>query len=304
MSVNLIGIGVCLFSFVMSAVVLAGYLLVLKPSGEVGGAARGEARGEVQGEARGALLGLLRSIGDRFPAAQKENNPDRKRLQMAGYRWPGAIGVFYGIKCGSALLLAAALGLMAVLAALPGFPLLPMACGAAIGFVAPNAALGWIARRRAQRLRAGLPPALDLMILGIESGQSIDYAIADASRGLQATHAELSQELTHLQLELRAGASRAESFRNFAERNKEPEIRKLCGVFIDSDRFGAALGPSLRTHVKYLRTRFRQQAQQAARKAGVKLIFPVFFLIFPSVLLVTLGPACIIMYQQLRSMLA
>ncbi len=251
-----------------------------------------------------ALLDFLRFLGDRFPAAQREDNPYRKRLQMAGYRWPGAIAVFYGIKCAAALLFAAALGLIGVLTGGAFGLLLPVICGAAIGFVLPNAALGSLARRRAQRLRAGLPPALDLMILGIESGQSLDYAIADASGGLRATHAELSQELTHLQLELRAGTARAESFRNFAERNRDPEVRKLCSVFIDSDRFGSPLGPSLRSHVKYLRTRFRQQSQEAARKVGVKLIFPVFFLIFPSVLLVTLGPACIIMYQQLRTMLA
>ena len=59
----------------------------------------------------------------------------------------------------------------------------------------------------------------------------------------------------------------------------------------------------MRSHARYLRTRFRQQAQERARKVGVKLIFPVFFLIFPSVLLVTLGPACMLMYQQLKNLL-
>ena len=68
-------------------------------------------------------------------------------------------------------------------------------------------------------------------------------------------------------------------------------MKKLSSLLIDSDRFGTSLGPALRTHAKYLRTRMRQQAQESARKVSVKLIFPVFFLIFPSVLLVTLGPA-------------
>jgi tight adherence protein C len=77
----------------------------------------------------------------------------------------------------------------------------------------------------------------------------------------------------------------------------------LANLLVDSDRFGASIGPALRSHAKYLRTRFRQQAQERARKVGVKLIFPVFFLIFPSVLLVTLGPACIMMYQQLANLM-
>jgi tight adherence protein C len=141
------------------------------------------------------------------------------------------------------------------------------------------------------------------MTMGIEAGQSLDQSIADVSRGLRTTHPELSSEFAQLYFELRASSSRASALRNIAARNNEPELRKVANLLIDSDRFGTSLGPALRGHVKYLRMRFRQQAQEAARKVGVKLIFPVFFLIFPSVLLVTLGPACIMMYQQLNNLL-
>ena len=154
-----------------------------------------------------------------------------------------------------------------------------------------------------QRLRSALPPALDLMVLGMEAGQSLDQSIADASRSLQRTHPDFSAELAQLYLELKTATSRADSFRGFGVRNKEPELRKLANLLADSDRFGTSIGPALRSHSKYLRTRFRQQAQERARKVGVKLIFPVFFLIFPSVLLVTLGPAVMLMYQQLKNLL-
>jgi len=120
---------------------------------------------------------------------------------------------------------------------------------------------------------------------------------------LKRNYPDLSAELAQLYMELRTGGSRADSFRALAARNKDPELRKLSNLLIDSDRYGVTIGPALRTHAKYLRTRFRQQAQEKARKVGVKLIFPVFFLIFPSVLLVTLGPACMMMYEQLNSML-
>jgi len=72
---------------------------------------------------------------------------------------------------------------------------------------------------------------------------------------------------------------------------------------IDTDRFGTSLGPALRVHARYLRTRFRQAAQEKARKVGVKLIFPVFFLIFPSVILVTLGPAVASDLTQMKNLL-
>jgi tight adherence protein C len=79
--------------------------------------------------------------------------------------------------------------------------------------------------------------------------------------------------------------------------------KKFTGLLIDTDRFGTSLGPALRTHARYLRSRFRQSAQESARKVGVKLIFPVFFLIFPSVILVTLGPAVILLYAQMHALL-
>jgi tight adherence protein C len=305
---DLIWIGLCLFSFVLSTVTITGYLFFLRPAASARQAAPREEtpRQKLQHRehVRGAFVDFFRSVGDRFPGSRKEENPYRKRLQMAGYRSQTAISVFYGIKCGSTFLFGGLFGIIAVFAGdFFNIPLVPMFCGAGLGFLLPDRILDARARSRVVRLRMGLPAALDLMILGIESGQSLDYTIADASRALRLTHPDLSTELTQLHLELRAGHSRTEAFRNFAERNREPEIRKLCTVFIDADRFGTTLGPALRTHAKYLRTRFRQQSQEAARKVGVKLIFPVFFLIFPSVLLVTLGPACMMMYDQLRSLL-
>lgn len=308
---DLIWIGLCLFSFVLSAVTLVGYVFFLKPAatrqespmlGPRSAAKHSPAK--QSDEVRGALLELFRSVGDRFPGTRRETNPIRKRLRAAGFRWPSAISVFYGIKCGSTLLFAGIFGMIGVFASdYLAVPLLPMFCGAGLGFLLPDRFLHMRARARAARLRIGLPAAIDMVILEIESGQSLDYAIADAARALRASHPDLSDELSQLQLELRAGNSRTEAFRNLAERNREPEIRKLCSVFVDSDRFGSQLGPALRTHAKFLRTRFRQQSQEAARKVGVKLIFPIFFLIFPSVLLVTLGPACIMMYQQLSTLL-
>jgi tight adherence protein C len=105
-------------------------------------------------------------------------------------------------------------------------------------------------------------------------------------------------------LELRADATRIDALRNFANRTGDIELRKFASLLIETDRFGSSLGPALRTHAKYLRTRFRQKAQESARKVSVKLIFPIFFLIFPSVLLVTLGPAVILLMTQLKNMFA
>jgi tight adherence protein C len=159
-------------------------------------------------------------------------------------------------------------------------------------------------RRRSERLRAGLPMALDLLVLALEAGQSLDAALTESSRQLREPFPELNAELMLVQLEIFAGKTRAEAFKNLALRSDEVEVRRLAQVFIDSDRFGTSLAPALRTHVHYLRWRMRQRAGEKTRTVGVKLIFPLFFLIFPALLLVTLGPAVLQVMFELRPMLA
>jgi len=291
------------FAFVLTAVTVAGYFYQ-RLAGRRSAASPAELlAGGGESSPRAAFANLFQSIGENFPAAKNEQNPYRMRLSAAGYRWPAALEIFYGIKCASALFCAGLFGILALVyqhapSALP----LPMICGLGIGFLLPDRVLGSRAAARGQRLRSAVPAALDLMVLAMEAGQSLDQSIADASRGLKRAHPELAGEFAQLYLELRTGSTRAESFRAVAVRNKEHELRKLANLLIDSDRFGVSIAPALRSHAKFLRTRFRQQAQERARKIGVKLIFPVFFLIFPSVLLVTLGPACIMMVQQLKAL--
>lgn len=300
---NDLWLGATFFTVVLVMVLLAGYFYQRIAERRGGAASVGLPAGHSLPASRVLFLDLFRSIGENFPGARDDTNPYRKRLAAAGYAWPSALAVFYGIKCANAFFVAGLFGILAIVhRGDPSVAVLPMICGLGIGFLLPDRILGSRVRARLGRLRRALPPALDLMVLGLEAGQSLDQSIADASRSLKRTHPDLSAELAQLFLELRSG-NRVESFRNFGARSKEPELRKLANLLVDSDRFGASVGPALRSHGKYLRTRFRQQAQERARKVAVKLIFPVFFLIFPSVLLVTLGPAVIQMYQQLKNLL-
>lgn len=297
------------FAFVTAAVTLAGYVLVYRPSQE-GPQAEGEApaalaRNEpnlTTGQA--LLINAFRLIGEAMPGSRTESNPLRKLLTSAGYRWPSALPVFYGVKFAVALLMAVIGGWLAVTFDRTGAgALAPIVCGIGFGYLIPDHVLNRLARARGERLRRGLPAALDLMVLAVEGGQGMDQAIVETSRGLKNTNPELGIELTHLHLELRATNSRVDSIRAFGERTNEMEIRKFAALLIDTDRFGTSLGPALRGHAKYLRIRFRQKAQERARKMGVKLIFPVFFLIFPSVVLITLGPAVILIFKQLHTLL-
>ena len=249
----------------------------------------------------GGLVRLFQLVGQQVPGARKDNNALRAKLVQAGYRLPSAVHIYYGIKCASSAVFAVLLMWAAL--AFESDVWLPIFCGIAIGYLIPDRVLDRVVKARTGRLRHGLPAALDMMVLGVEAGQSIDQALMATARGIKNTNPDLAAELTVLHLESRATNNRTEALRNLAARNKDPEIKKFAGLLIDTDRFGTSVGPALRDHAKYLRIRFRQQAQESARKVGVKLIFPVFFLIFPSVVLVTLGPAVILIMTQMKGLL-
>ena len=299
---------IAFFLFTLAAVSAAGYAFVVKPSraeGENGTAAIPLALDHPDlPAAQAAAVDVFRMMGEALPAWATRTAELRGELAAAGYRWPSAVSVLLGIKCASALMLAAAGAWAAVtFGQQASNAFLPAGCGLAFGYMLPDRMLSRLARRRSSLLRRGLPAALDLMVLAVEAGQALDASILDTSRGLRISHPDLAAEFTQLHLELKANTSREDALRNFARRTRDSEIQKFAGLLIDTDRFGSSLGPALRVHARYLRTRFRQGVQEKARKVGVKLIFPVFFLIFPSVILVTLGPAVLLIFAQMKNLL-
>ena len=302
------GLLIGLFLFVLAAVTGAGYVFVLRPSRTEGPDVEIPApitlgQRELPA-AQAAAVDIFRQLGEAIPGPAHKAAELRLQLSAAGYRWPSAVSIFLGIKAASALMVGAACAWGAVIGhsdvTAAG---LAAICGLGFGYLVPDRVLDRLAARRIARLRRGLPAALDLLVLGVEAGQALDAAILDTSRGLRVTYPDLASEFTLLQLELKANTARSEALKNFADRCRDIELRKFAHLLIDTDRFGTSLGPALKTHARYLRIRFRQSAQEKARKVAVKLIFPVFFLIFPSVILVTLGPAVILLMTQMKSLI-
>ena len=296
-----------LFLFILAAVSAAGYAFVLRPSKSESASIyfpQGLSLNQQDlPAAQAAIVDAFRALGDSLPLPG-DRDVFRSQLIMAGYRWPAAVAIFLGIKAVSAIMLGIAAGWVAVVNEVDGSAvLLGVACGLGFGYLIPDRILDRIGAARVGRLRRALPAALDLLVLAVEAGQGLDAAILDTGRGLRTTHPELASEFTLLHLDLKANASRSDALRNFATRSHDMELRKFANLLIDTDRFGTSVGPALKTHARYLRIRFRQIAQEQARKVGIKLIFPVFFLIFPSVILVTLGPALILLFTQMKNLM-
>jgi len=283
------------FGFVMAATLAAGYYLVLRPSTR---------RAATQGAGGAGVRLALESLGEALPRKASPRGTVTKLLSYAGYRSPSAIQAFEGVRIVSAVAVAAVFSVFgARLFPGAGSVLGAVLAGGMFGYLIPERVLDLLISRRSSRLRAGLPSALDIWALGIEAGHPLESAIADSCRELHRVFPDLCAEFSTFQVELRAGKGRYAILNDIAARNREPELRKVCKLLSDGDRFGVSLAPALRNHARYLRIRSRQKAQEAARKVSVKLVFPVFFLIFPAVVLITLGPAVIRVANLFQSLM-
>ena len=226
------------------------------------------------------------------PKSPKDLSKLRRRLSAAGYRSLTA-AVLYGA---AETLLPFIVGGVTLLTL--GFSRWYFALfAAAIGFVLPSVWLGRQTALRQKQIRNGLPDALDLMIVCIEAGSSIDQSIVKTSDELDITWPALAEEMRLITTEMRAGKPRLEAFKNFASRTKVDEVRSLVAMLVQTDRFGTSIAQALRTHADVSRTKRRQNAEERAAKIGVKLVFPLVFCLFPALYVAILGPA-IIEYQR------
>jgi tight adherence protein C len=178
-----------------------------------------------------------------------------------------------------------------------------MGTGAAalFGYMAPNQYLSWRIARRQHAVGRGLPNALDLMVICVESGLGIDQTVIQMARELHAAHPEISDEFAVMNLELRAGKPRAEALRNLYNRTGVDDIKALVTTLVQTDRFGTSIAQALRVHSDSLRTERRQRAEEQAAKTTIKMVPPLVVFVLPSIIIVTLGPAIIALYRTLTA---
>lgn len=247
---------------------------------------------------------LASRVGSMVPASSKEAPQLKRRMIRAGFRNPKALRFFRGIR-GVATGAFAVLGLLWGLRsyALPEDLLLWSGSAAIIGYLAPMQVVLIRIRRRQRRIEKGLPNALDLLVVCVEAGLGLDQAMLQVAKELQFAYPDLCDELTIVNLEIRAGKKRADALHNLADRSGVEELKKLVAVLIQTDRFGTSIAQSLRGHADYMRVMARQKAEEKASKLAVKLVFPIFFCILPSLFVVTVGPIMTKMVRELIPMI-
>lgn len=237
---------------------------------------------------RQRMEAVLQKLGSR---GQEETDVSAVRAQLmhAGYRGPNAVTTYRGIRIFLPLALGGFFLLLSPMAGLSG---LMLAFGAAaIAWILPAFVVGSRVRKRQKEIQKTLPDALDAMVVCVEAGLGLNQAMVRVADEIRHISVLLSDELAMVNLEIRAGTPREEALRNLAQRTGQADVRSLVTMLIQTDRFGTSIAQALRVQSDTLREKRRQRAEEAAAKTAIKMLFPLIFLIFPAMFVVTLGPA-------------
>jgi tight adherence protein C len=245
------------------------------------------------------FLSWISSLGN-FAADKKEDNSElRQSLIQAGFRHPKGTAIFFGLRFLLALLLPVIYLLANVMhGVMSRGNLLVCFLLAGAGFYLVPYILRFLGRRRQDRIDKALPDTLDLLIVCMEAGLSLQATINRVSDEVKSISIDLFKELQLTNAELRTGISREVALRNLGERTGVQNVKALVGLMIQSDKMGASIVQSLRTHAAFLRVQRSQRAEEQAAKLPVKILFPLLLCIFPAIFVVVLGPAAIQMMKS------
>jgi tight adherence protein C len=240
-----------------------------------------------------------------LPSGDWETSALRIAFLNAGIRRDDARLIYFGAKTFLPLAMAA-LSWMALRVAGHAYGmtlLLYVTVSALVGCYLPNLVLRWKVRTRQREIFENFPDAADLMLVCIEAGLGLDASLTRVADELRRQSLALAEELHLVNLEMRAGGTRDKALRNLAMRTGVDEITTFASMLTQADKFGTSIGDSLRIFSDDLRHKRQVRAEEAAAKVPTKMLIPLVLFIFPSVIMVILGPALIRVVRTILPML-
>ncbi len=315
-STLLAAVAVAMLAHLTVFAVVLGFFAYLEESRrrrEILGRTLGISLKDTRAKDQGVIAWLASSLASAFvsfgrsvsPSKAEDISKTRTKLIHAGFRGQNAVEIYWGIKIGMTL---AGIG-MAALLAMVIVPTLRWeykftACAMVVSvfFYTPGLYVDYLVKRRQRAIQNGLPDALDLLVVCVEAGMGLDGAIQRVGQELAVKEPVLSLELKLLTLELRAGKSRREALKNLASRVGLEDVGSLVALLIQADMFGTSIAQTLRVYAETMRTKRFQRAEEIAAKLPVKLLFPLVFFIFPTLLMIILGPAGIRLMSMFSTM--
>lgn len=242
------------------------------------------------------IVRFFRPMGEMIPRSPEEMSRLEQRIVQAGIRQRDSAILFVGTQAGTVLICFIAFGMVR---AVSSHFFLHLVLSLFMGVFLPDVVLARMIARRKERIQLGLPDALDLTVICVEAGLGLDQSLMRIGQELRRSHPDLSDELRLTNIEINMGRGRADALRNLSRRTGVDDLKALCAVLIQTDRFGTSVGQALRVYSDSLRTRRRQRAEEMAAKLPVKMTPPLVLFIFPAVFVVIVGPAVIAIFRDL-----
>ena len=235
----------------------------------------------------------LRSIADRVvPRGWVSDDALRQRMVLAGREDEEAMMQFAALRMALVIVLPIVALLLAGASSVTRV-LLAIAIGAAAGWITPAALLDGQVRRRQDRIRAAIPDTLDLILVCVEAGISLESAMLRVSREMVLVHADMSYELAVALRRMKAGVTREDALRALYTRTGVEELRAVAANVLQSERWGTGIARVLRMTAETLRRRRRQTAEKRAQTIALKMTLPLVLMILPSLFIALLGPTVI-----------
>jgi tight adherence protein C len=243
------------------------------------------------------LISWLQQLGRLAP--QRNLEQLHQKLEAAGFPANLNVADFLGLKILMSILLAVFIAGLTYLVR-PDFSWLMLAGVALVfgfvGFVLPNLWLSSRIRRRKTEIRKSLPDALDMLTICVGAGVGLSGAMQQVT---EAWNNALCEEFARVLTEVKLGRSRIEALESMAKRSDVDEVRSFVTSIVLADKLGVSISNTLRIQSQQMRIARRQKAEEAAREASIKMLFPLVFLIFPAMFAVILGPAVPLLLETL-----
>jgi tight adherence protein C len=252
-------------------------------------------RRKIDAAAAGPSVSFASRIGQMaaqpfMPKTREKQSGLRKQLAQAGLYQPSAIRLVTGLKV---ILMGVGLGVGYAAGFYLNQVFLGISIGGLLGYLAPTIWLKSKVNANQKALQYGLADALDLMVVCVEAGLTVDAAMQRVGQELNIAHPAISRELGICHMETRVGLTRQDALKNLGVRTGNQALQSLAAMLIQADRFGTSIAQALRVHADTLRVSRQHAAEEMASKASVKMSFPLVLFIFPSTFIVLAGPTVI-----------
>lgn len=226
-------------------------------------------------------------------AKQREESEElQNKLIQAGFESASAPAIYFLARISSMVLLPL-IAMMVIPRTQFMLFVMTLVVAVFLGMIFPVAMLDRLVRLRQERIKKSVPDALDLLVVCVEAGTSLDAAILRVAKELRLAHPDLAHELAVVNRLTNAGMPRDEALRGLWKRTGVLDIRALVSSLIQSEKWGTSIATVLRVAAETLRRKRRQDAERRAKMAPLKMTFPLLFFILPALFAVILGPAVV-----------